>query len=213
MTGIDFYRSLDMDTSIILKYPREMTSALTSMVELLRSRGKMVVDEGELTRDRARELVSQATGDPNMYYQFRSSDDKVWAILKEAVETDRIRILGLVHGSSPASAAQNAVTLDVGRSLHRKVSPTVVREISDSLKTVGKFPMGDYEQMYYAVQALCYEALYDSEYRTFPKDTVRSVPRSVAFNFMYHPPRLLTPQTMRSAVYRFIELGHSGWVE
>lgn len=212
MAGIDFYKSVDMDVSVILKYPKEMTGALTSMQEILKARGKIIIDEGDLTVNRARELVANASGDTTYYYQFRSTNDKVWAILRESVEEDRIRILGLVHGITPPSVPQNVVTLDVGQSLHRKASKAIIGELVDSMKTKGKYPVGDPEQLYYATQALCYEVLYESDYRMFPKDVTHWIPRSEAFSFMYNPPKVLTPQTMRAAVLRFVESKHNGWM-
>lgn len=211
MNSLDFYTNTDFDASVILNYPKGMTGVLSAVTQILNSRGRYVIDEGKITIERAREIVASATGDLTAYHQIQSTDPKIWGVLREAVNRDDIRVLGVFHGQIPAEAPENVIVLDVGRSLHRKVSKAVSASLTDALTSKGKFPTGTPEELYYGVQALCYEALYTPEGRVFPRKATDQIPRAHAFGFMYNPPEVLTEATMTSAVQRFVEDVH-GWL-
>lgn len=212
MNTIDFWRDTDLDVSIVLNYPKGMTGVLSAMQDILKSKGRYLVEEGNLSVPRAREIVAGATGDLRGYFQIQTSDPKVWSILKEPVNRDEIRVLAVFHGQIPPEVPENVVTIDIGRSLHRKVSKPISNALTEALTTKGKFPSGPAEDLYYGVQALCYEALYTPEGRMFPRQATDQIPRSHAFNFMYNPPALLTEASMSSAVQQFVEDVH-GWME
>lgn len=211
MNTLDFYRDTELDVSIVLNYPKGMAGVLSAMQDLLNSRGKYLIDEGALNVKRAREIVASATGDTSAYYQIQTADPKVWNVLREYVNRDDIRVLAVFHGQIPSEVPENVVTIDIGRSLHRKVSKTITGVLAEALTTKGKFPSGKAEELYYGVQAICYEALYTPEGRMFSKQITNQIPRSHAFNFMYNPPALLTEASMTSAVNQFIEDVH-GWM-
>lgn len=211
MNAFDFYRDTEMDVSVVLNYPRGMTGVLSAMQEILKQRGRLIVEEGELTLNRAKEIVASASGDTRVYYLIQTTDPKVWSVLKEPVNRDDIRILAVFHGQIPSEVPENLVVIDLGRSLHRKVSKAVVATLTEALTSKGKFPTGSSEELYYGLQALCYEALYTPEGRMFPKVAAEQIPRSHAFQFMYNPPQLLTEASMTSAVHRFVEDVH-GWM-
>lgn len=211
MNTIDFYRDTELDVSIVLNYPKEMTGVLSAMQELLKSRGKYLIDEGDLNVKRAREIVASASGDISAYHQIRSSDPKVWNILREYVNRDDLRVLAVFHGKIPEEVPENVVVIDIGRSLHRRVSKAISGSLAEALTTKGKFPSGKAEELYFGVQAICYEALYSPEGRMFSRQVADQIPRSHAFNFMYNPPATLTESAMVSAVNRFVEDVH-GWM-
>ena len=68
MVGIDFYKSVNFDSSLALKYPKGMTSVLTAVRDILIAKGNLIV-EVTPTVANVRELASQATGDHKTYYQ------------------------------------------------------------------------------------------------------------------------------------------------
>lgn len=211
MVGIDFYKSVNFDSSLALKYPKGMTSVLTAVRDILIAKGNLIV-EVTPTVANVRELASQATRDPKTYYQIATTDSKVWSILKESVNRDDIRVLALIHGKAPDNLPENILVIDVGRSLHEKVSKSTVSSISDSLLSKTRLPAGKPEELYYGIQSLCYEVLYSPEYKVFGPKISNLIPKAHAFNFMYNPPEVLTSATSMSAVHRFVEDVH-GWME
>lgn len=211
MTGIDFYRSTDLDASIILNFPKGMTGVLSALTDILKEKGKYVVDEGSVSISRARDIIAEATGDTKSYFIITTNDPKVWSVLKEAVNRDDIRVIGVFHGEIPDEVPENVVLIDIGRSLHRKVTKNIVSSINESLTTKDKYPTGRPEELYFGIQTLCYEVLYSPEYRVFSRNATSNVPRARAFDFMYNPPTPLSDQSMRSAVTKFVEDIH-GWL-
>lgn len=209
MAGINTYRDLDLDTSIVLNFPKGMLKVVSEVTALLNSKGALVVDEGDISVARARELVASATGDKTTYYMVNTVNTSVWSILREAVNRDNLRVLGIFHGMIPTQVPENVFTIDIGRSLNSKVSKAIVGNISDTLrKAHASYPQGNPEEVYLGIRSLCYEVLYDPEYRLFPKDVAAKVPLAVAFDFMYNPPQPLDNLTMRSAVSLFLDSVH-----
>lgn len=208
MNSIDYYKSLELDTSIVLNFPKGMTGVLSAVETFLKNKGRIIVPEGNISVDRAREIVAGATGDLKTFYQIQNSDPKVWNILREAVNEERIRILAIFHGQIPSEVPSNVVTLDIGRSLHRKVSKPVSAALTSAIGSKGKYPVGKAEDLYYATVALCYETLYSPEGRMFPRSVADSIPKAHAFDFMYNPPNTLTEASMTSAVNQFVGTLH-----
>lgn len=211
MSGIDWYRSVKMDASVILNYPKGMPGVVSALTALLASRNKIVVDEGTISMDRTREIIREATGDTRIFFQINNPDPAIWDALSTPVNEDRIRVLGIFHGKIPDSVPENVVTLDVGKSMHQKVSKPMTTDIMTALSSKGKYPTGDQEEVYEALLTLCFEVLYSPELRVFKKETAALVPVSRAFDFMYNPPVPLRPLTMSAAVVSFCEDIH-GWL-
>ena len=211
MSGIDWYKSVNMDASVILNYPKGMPGVVSALVALLASRNKIVVDEGAISMDRTRQIIEGATGDIRTYFQINNPDPDIWEALSTSVNEDRIRVLGIFHGRIPDSVPENVVTLDVGKSMHQKVSKPMATDIMTALSSKGKYPVGDQEEVYEALLTLCFEVLYSPEYRVFKKETASLVPVSRAFDFMYNPPTPLTKILMASATVSFVEDIHS-WI-
>lgn len=209
---IDYYRDIKMDLSIGLNYPNGMTNVYTAVKELLESRGKFIVADEPVTVDVARRLAAPKIVDLRNYYLVDTSDPKVWAILRNAVEEDRIRVLGIFHGKMPEALPESMLVIDIGKSLHKKVPKPVLTEVSDSLARKGKYPSGKSEDIFNALLSLCYEVIYSPEYRVFDRSVSRLVPRSRAFDFMFNPPVPLADKSMRNAINEFVEDIH-GWLE
>lgn len=203
---LDFYRLVQMDTSIILVYPLGMTAPLELVEETVNKMGAAIIDEGDISVNRARELARIPVRNTTGYYKITSTNKKVWDILKNPIENDVIRVLGIFHSSPPDNLPENCITIDVGRSIHSKATARSVHAVSAMVRTK-KFPPSseNIHLIYQAVVVLCYEALYDSEHKMFPADVVSAVPKFVAFKFMYEPPKALTDASVTSAVMRFVE--------
>lgn len=204
MAGIDFYQRNNLDGSVVIQAPRAI-NIVKSVTEVLNKNGAIVVDEGNITAARASQIVSEATGDKSLYYYIKSEDDKVWNILKEAVNTDRIRVVAIIHGNLPKSFPENVIYVSVGSSMHGKVPAYAVADVISCVTNRGKFPKKVTGEVYFAFQKLCYEALYSPEYRTYKSNVSDMVPRSIAFNFLYNVPSNLNTNTMTTAINRFLE--------
>lgn len=209
---IDFFKQTNLDTSLAVCFPKAMTTVVPAVEEILKSRGKYIVPHDNISAEEARSIVQGATGDTRAYHLIPPTSAKVWEVLKEAVNSDSVRVLGVFHGSVPGGLPENMLVVDVGRSLHGKVSPAVQRSISDSMLSRTKHPTGDTSDIYYGILRLCYEALYDSDHKIFPKNVVKAIPVGRAFQFMYRGPGVLTPTSMGIAIDEFVEDIH-GWME
>lgn len=212
MNGINTYRDLDLDTSIILNFPKGMPKVVPEVIALLNAKGAIVVEDGPTTVQMAKDLVANATGDTTTYHLITTDNPTVWNILKESVNRDDLRVIGVFHGAIPSTVPENVFTIDIGRSLNRKVSRHIVTNISDAVKNKGTYPQGKPEELFIGVRSLCYEVLYNPEYRVYPKDVARRIPVGLAFDFMYNPPQPLDDLTRRSAVTSFMDKihGHLG---
>lgn len=213
MSGIDFnwYKSVSLDLSVALNFPLGMPGVVSSMVDLLTSRNKIVVDEGKISMERVREIIANSTGDLRTYYQINNPDPAIWAALSKSVNADTLRVLGIFHGRLPDSLPESIAVLDVGKSMHQKVTKPMISDITTALTTKGKYPVGKPEEVYEALLTLCFEVLYSPEYRVFKKEVASLVPFSRAFDFMYNLPTPLSNLTMSSAVISFTEDIH-GWL-
>lgn len=208
MNTLDYYDSVSMDASVVLNYPKGMPGVLSSLVKILEQQKKYVVEYDNLTVDDARRIVRDATGSKIEYHLIASADPQVWGVLRNAVEQDDIRVLGVFHGQIPEEVPENVITIDIGRSLHRKVSKQVVAAISEALSKKGNALTGNPEQLYYGIMTLCYEVLYRPEYVVFPRNLHKVVFVSTAFDYMYNPPQILDTSSMRNAVQNFVEAVH-----
>lgn len=211
MAGFDFYRDTELDASIILNFPKGMPGVLSALTDILASKGRYVISEGAISVDRARQIVEESTGDPREYHEIVSTDPAVWKVLRNPVNEDTLRVIGVFHGRIPPEVPENVLLIDIGRSLHRKVAKPVVADISSALQTKGTYPTGKTEEVFAGILGLCYEVLYKPEYRLFKKDVADLVPVATAFDFMYNPPVPLEDLSMKSAISRFVEAIH-GWM-
>lgn len=203
--NIDFYRDTNLEVSLAINYPQGMTSVYDAIVGLLKQRGKFVAEYENFTVEDARELSKSIVQDSLTYHVVRSGDKNVWGILRNSINSDHIRVLALFHGKIPDNLPSNMVVIDVGSSLHRKVPKGTVSDIVDSLLKQGVYPKNKTEDVYYGIQTLCYEVLYQPEYRMFPAKVYGKVPTASAFNFMFHPPQPLTDSSMRNAINIFVQ--------
>lgn len=208
MNSIDWYANTNFDASIILNFPKGMSGVMSALTGILSEQKKYVVEHDNMNVDLARKLVEESTGSTYEYHLINSQDPNVWGILRNPVNEDSIRVIGVFHGEIPDSVPENVITIDIGRSLHRKVPKNVVNSITDSIKTKGKFPNGKPEELYYGLMTLCYEVLFKPEYTIFPKNVRNGVYTSVAFDYMYNPPEVLNEPTMKSAVINFVDTVH-----
>ena len=205
MTNADFYRMSDMDISVILVYPRFFTSALTEFKQILTSKNRHIIDEGTVSVSDALALASAPTDVVPSHHIVRSTDPRVWNILRPSIESDSIRVVGVFHAAPKFDLPANMVRLDVGSGLTSKVTPSTVSAISTALHSDGSYPKGSSEDMYFGVMALCYEVLYEPERKMFSKKDIESVYTAHAYRFMSNPPSPLTEQSMRRAVNNFFE--------
>lgn len=205
MAGIDFYARNNLDGSVAIQVPKGVNHVVKAVTETLNQNGAIVVNEGSISSARASELVASATGDTGIYYLITSDDEKVWNILKESVNTDRLRVVALLHGKMPKSFPENVIHLSVGSSLHGKVLPHVATEVGLCVTDKGKIPKKVTEDVYFAFQVLCYETLYSPEYRVYKQSISSSIPRSIAFNFLYNVPSTLNVNSMTTSINRFLE--------
>ena len=205
MSALDHYRDIKMDLSIGVNYPKGMSDVYTAVRALLESQGKFIVDDEPVTVAVARKMASPKAVDHRTYYLVDTDDPKVWGILRNPIEEDRIRVLGIFHGKLPDTLPQSMLIIDVGKSLHKKVSKASITAVSDALSRKGKYPQGKPEDIFNALLSLCYEVVYETEYHIFSKDVVGLVPRPRAFDFMKNPPVPLSDKSMRNAINKFVE--------
>jgi hypothetical protein len=209
MVGINKYRELDFDMSIVLNFPKGLPKVVSEITAILNSRGAIVVDSGDMTVEEARVLVSKANGDTSTYYMLTSTSPKVWSILREPVNLDQLRVLGIFHGKIPSEVPENVLTIDIGRSLNRKVSKEIVSSITQAVTSSrGEYPRGKPEEVYIGIRSLCYEVLYRPEYQVFSSKVIDKIPIGYAFDFMYNPPATLDDLSMCSAYTQFMDKVH-----
>lgn len=208
MAGLDFYRESNLDGSVAIQTPKGIAGVIKNIVEVLNNNGAIVVSEDKINVARATQIVQEATGDKGVYYQIATDDEKVWSILKSSVEEDSIRVLAILHGKVPKNFPENVIHISVGSSLHGKIPPHVVSEVTSYINSSGKLPKKVDDTMYFSFQVLSYETLYSPEYRVFKEQVAKRVPRSVAFNFLYNVPENTSQETKASSVYRFLEDVH-----
>lgn len=207
MNSIDWYKSINFDASIVLNYPKGMAGVLSAVKDILAEQKKIVVEYDRVDVELARSLVS-GSRDTTSYHVIDNADSAVWSILRNSVNEDNIRVLGIFHGKISDSVPENVITIDVGRSLHRKVLKNVVSAISDSVLTKGKVPNGKPEELYYGIMTLCYEVLFKPEFRVFDRKVQKKVFLQRAFDYMYNPPDVLNEMSMKSAVLTFMDTVH-----
>lgn len=201
---LDFFAASNMDASVVLNYPTGMSGVLSAVKDILIARGKYIIEELDMSVARATEIVKSATGDTKAYYMITTTSTKVWSILRGAVNDDTIRVLAVFHGNVPEDMPENVISLDVGSLIHSHINKAVVHKIVSAMETKGRYPSGQMEEFYYGLMGLCFEVLYKTERKMFPQKIINNIPTSVAFNFMYNPPEVLTDQSMRQAVYSFL---------
>lgn len=200
---MDFYKLQDLDTSLVLNYPSSMSGILSVVTDMLNSKGKLIATEDNWTVSKARELVSHRQ-DLSTYFLLKNVDAKIWSVLRDAIENDRIRVLGIVHGTVPEEVPTNVMVIDIGRSIQKRVTPQAVADITSALSQRNFRLSKNFEAKFQALQALCFESLYSPEATLFPKSVARKVPRALAFRLMFNPPTPPTEEMYRSAVLKFI---------
>lgn len=204
------YEENNLDISIALNYPRGMLKVLDSVKDMLIASGKLVSDEVDLDMSSARELSkAQNTSNVQTFHVVRSDDPKVWDVLKEPINQGRVKVVAVFHGKFPDNLPANMLKIDVGMSLRKKVTKPAKAGIINALREVGKYPRKVSPlEVYEGLLTLCYEVVYSPEYRVFPESVSSKVPLSVAFDFMFDPPTVLTDQAVTSVNHQFLDTVH-----
>ena len=203
--NLDMDKLENVDASVLVNYPSSLTGVVKAMVEILNKQKKIVVLRDTIDVATAREIVQNATGDTQTYQVIPNASDKVWAILREAIEQDRIRVLGIFHGRMPESLPDNCILIDIGRSLRKPVSKPIIANLSEAILKKNLRLVGAPSQLHQGLQVLCYEVLYTPEARTFPHKVAQKVPRGTAFKFLYEPPTPPTEANFNASVIRFLQ--------
>ena len=209
-TLLDYYRETGLDISIALNYPRGMLKVMDSVSSLLISSGKLVADHDSFTVSDAKELAKTEVRDEvKTYHVLRDVDDKVWDVLKNPINSDKVRVVGVFHGKFPDNLPENMLRVDLGMSLRKKVTKAAKTAIITAIKEPGKNPTKvSPTEVYEGLLSLCYEVVYKPEYRAFPRSVSKEIPLSTAFEFLFNTPEVLTDQVMRSASNSFLDSIH-----
>lgn len=203
--GLDLERLNNLDCSVILNYPETMSGVQGAMIDILNKKRKIVIEHSSVDVSLVRDIVQKSTGDLDTYHLIPNASPKVWSILREPVNQDRVRVLGVFHGSMPEALPDNKILIDVGRSLRKATPRGIVSSLTEALTKGSSKLRGSGYELFTGLQTLCYEVLYSPEARTFPRSVANNVPRAIAFKFMYNPPEPPTEAAYMSAVTRFIE--------
>lgn len=172
------------DGSFAINAPRtfDVPKAIKSF---LSSRNQALIEYATMSVETARNISSTPVPNHLEWHLIDTPDHKVWDTLLKAIEEDKVRVVGLFHGTVPETISSRMPVLDVGESVAARVPKSMVKSVSTLIEKKKHIHKGGWE-FHDALTALCYEVLYGKA-TTFPTKVIDMVPKDLAYKFLNVP--------------------------